>query len=56
MAPAHEGGLSSGLGRIVPRRRLLDALRAGRIGVVEAGAGYGKSVLAGQHARALTRG
>ena len=30
----------------MPRRRLLHALRTGRIGVVEAGAGYGKSVLA----------
>jgi ATP/maltotriose-dependent transcriptional regulator MalT len=53
MAPGQEGASSGGLGRIVPRRRLLDALRAGRIGVVEAGAGYGKSVLAAQYARAL---
>jgi ATP/maltotriose-dependent transcriptional regulator MalT len=37
----------------VPRERLLEVLRSGRLAIVEAGAGYGKSVLAAQYGRTL---
>lgn len=47
---AQGNALPSGL---VPRARLIEALASSQIGLVEAGAGYGKSVLARQYERHL---
>ncbi len=46
-------GVASAPGREVVRSRLLAELLGGSVGVVEAGAGYGKSVLARQYQREL---
>jgi ATP/maltotriose-dependent transcriptional regulator MalT/DNA-binding SARP family transcriptional activator len=48
-----ERDLSSSGGKFVERLRLVEALVANRVGLVEAGAGYGKSVLAWQYRRHL---
>jgi ATP/maltotriose-dependent transcriptional regulator MalT/DNA-binding SARP family transcriptional activator len=48
-----ERDVSSSGGEFVERGRLADALLASRVGLIEAGAGFGKSVLAWQYRRRL---